>query len=63
MADAQVPDKFIVFGAPDMQQPEIDEVVARPFALDEDLDGLVVLEDGDPRIVVAGGDDHLLVHG
>jgi dTDP-4-amino-4,6-dideoxygalactose transaminase len=27
MADAQVPDKFIVFGAPDMQQPEIDEVV------------------------------------
>ncbi len=33
------------------------------LALDEDLDDLVVLEDGDPRLVVARGDDHLLVHG
>jgi hypothetical protein len=36
---------------------------ALAFPLDEDLDDLVVLEDGDPRVVGAGGDDHLLVHG
>ena len=33
------------------------------LALDEDLDDLVVLEDGDTRVVPARGDDHLLVHG
>ena len=33
------------------------------LALDEDLDDLVVLENGDARVVRAGGDDHLLVHG
>ena len=33
------------------------------LALDEDLDDLIVLEDGDPGVVVARGDDHLLVHG
>ena len=33
------------------------------LALDEYFDDLVVLEDGDPRLVDARGDDHLLVHG
>ena len=50
----------------DLGDPPLVDVAddsARPLALDEDLDDLIVLEDGDPRIVVARGDDHLLVHG
>src|SRR3954470_5373508 len=35
---------------------------ALTFALDEDLDDLVLLEDRDPRVVIVRGDDHLLVH-
>ena len=34
----------------------------RRMQLDEDLDDLIVLEDRDPRLVIARGDDHLLVH-
>ena len=50
----------------DLRDPPLVDVAdhaARALALDEDLDDLIVLEDGDPRVVVAGGDDHLLVHG
>ena len=42
---------------------DIADNAALPFALDENLDDLVVLENGDPCFQVAGGDDHLLVHG
>jgi hypothetical protein len=42
---------------------DIADDTARFLALDEDLDDLIVLEDGDPRVEVARGDDHLLVHG
>src|SRR5436190_16541358 len=34
---------------------------ALTFALDEDLDDLVLLEDRDARVVIVRGDDHLLV--
>ena len=50
----------------DLRDPALVDVAdhaALMLALDEDLDDLVVLEDRDPRLVVAGGDDHLLVHG
>ena len=50
----------------DLRDPPLVDVAdnaARTLALDEDLDDLIVLEDGDPCVVVAGGDDHLLVHG
>ena len=50
----------------DFRDPALVDVAdhaALMLALDEDLDDLVVLEDGDPRFVVARGDDHLLVHG
>ena len=42
---------------------DIADNAALPFALDEEFDDLVVLENGDPCFQVAGGDDHLLVHG
>ena len=32
------------------------------LALDEDLDDLILFEDRDTRVVIARGDDHLLVH-
>ena len=50
----------------DLRDPPLVDVAddaALILALDEDLDDLVVLENGDARIVRAGGDDHLLVHG
>ena len=33
-----------------------------PLAFDEDLDDLILFEDRDTRVVIARGDDHLLVH-
>ena len=50
----------------DLGDPSLVDVAddaALILALDEDLDDLVVLENGDARVVRAGGDDHLLVHG
>ena len=50
----------------DLGDPPLVDVAdhaARSLALDEDFDDLIVFENGDPRIVVARGDDHLLVHG
>ena len=41
---------------------DVADHAALTLALDEDLDDLIVLEDGDTRVVVARGDDHLLVH-
>ena len=42
---------------------DVADDAALMLALDEDLDDLIVLEDRDARVVVARGDDHLLVHG
>ena len=50
----------------DLRDPPLVDIAndtARLLALDEDLDDLIVLENGDPCVVVARGDDHLLVHG
>ena len=41
---------------------DIADHAALTLALDEDLDDLIVFEDRDTRVVVARGDDHLLVH-
>ena len=48
-----------------LRDPALVDVADDPaliLALDEDLDDLVVLEDGNARVVPARGDDHLLVH-
>ena len=50
----------------DLRDPALVDIAndtALILALDEDLDDLIVLEDRDTRVVTAGGDDHLLVHG
>ena len=41
---------------------DVADHTARTFALDEDLDDLIVLQDRDPRVVLRRGDDHLLAH-
>ncbi len=41
---------------------DIPDHATRVLALDEDLDRLIVLEDGHSRLVARRGDDHLLVH-
>ena len=50
----------------DLRYPALVDVANHPaliLALDEDLDDLVVLENGHARVVAVRGDDHLLVHG
>jgi hypothetical protein len=50
----------------DFRHPPLVDVAddaALILALDEDLDDLVVLENGHARVVRPRGDDHLLVHG
>jgi hypothetical protein len=41
---------------------DVPDHTALPLALDENLDDLILLEDRDACVVIAGGDDHLLVH-